>query len=175
MAALAIVSRAACRMSAILFVAVMLTADGPRVGGVLGLAGLTGPTSAYAAMLECEDHSECGEDLYCVEGECDTCLGDPGVCGDVCWTDECFCDEGDGTCQEGTECLSDGYPADGFGSCNECDDFWYVCPTWPVEYYCSAGGECRDENGLTSCSSELDCPLQGTWTCTIWNECVQIG
>jgi hypothetical protein len=53
------------------------------------------------------------------------------------------------------------------------DDFWYICPTWPIEYFCSAGGECRTDT--QACETALNCPIQGNWTCTVWGECVEIG
>lgn len=157
MTALAVVSRAFCRISAIVFVAVMMTAD------VRG--------------FECSEHSECGEGVYCIDEECTTCLSDQDVCqeGELCPWGECFCDESDGECKEGTECLNDGYPFDGLGYCGECDDVWTVCPTWPDEYYCSAGGQCLDMGMLEQCATVNDCPLDGEWVCTVWNECVRIA
>jgi hypothetical protein len=170
-----IVSRAACRMAAILFAAVMMTAGAPDLGGNPGPWGIVGSPTVEARALTCSDHWECGEDTYCINGLCRACVEDPMVCLDAefCpYPDECFCDESDGTCQEGTYCLNDGYPADGLGYCGECDDFWHVCPTAPFEYFCSAGGECRLYD--QSCNTELDCPLDGNWTCTVWGECVEI-
>jgi hypothetical protein len=176
MTILGIVSRAACRISAILFVAVMMTADPRGLEGIPGSRAIVASVTVHASSFECSEHSECGEDVYCINEECTTCLQDPDVCleSEFCqYPDECFCDETDGSCKEGIECLDEGYPQSGLGYCGACDDVWTLCPTWPQEYYCTQDNRCLEEG--TPCSSSDDCPLGGQWVCTQSNECLQIG
>jgi hypothetical protein len=160
-------------MAAILFVAVMMTTDAREVEGILERpAIIMGALTAEARGLECSDHSECGEDVYCINGSCEACVEDPTVCLDAefCqYPDECFCDETWGICKEGLECVPDGYPQSGLGYCSSCDDVWHLCPTSPFEYWCSWLNECKNE-----CSDRFDCPNPNQFVCNA-GDCVWIG
>lgn len=108
---------------------------------------------------ECETIFDCGENQFCMDGECiddvppDLCEGrDDGVMGEICTAAADCCN---GLCL--------GNPVSGIGSCTDfCDSFADCNPLGsPFDLFCyntgASGRLCAQSDYLDSCGSADDC------------------